>query len=346
METGTMENAPIIIAHRGFSGQRPEHTRAAYELAITQGADYVEPDVVATADGALVIRHENEISGTTDIADRPEFADRRTIKTVDGVRHDGWFTEDFTVAELKTLRALERIPQLRPQNTAYNGEAILTFDELLQLVAQANQHRERKVGVYVETKHPTYFDSLGWGLNDMLIDELEARDANAGDPSVVIQSFETTNLRQLRSRTPAFLVQLMSPSGAPADLIAQNDSRTYVDLASADGLDFVADYADGIGPNKTMVLARNTDDSLGESTGLVGRAHAAGLDVHIWTMRDENQFLPADLRWGDDPADYGNIAAESWMYWDEGVDGVFADSTTTAVVARRDWIAGHRPMEQ
>lgn len=338
---------PLIIAHRGFSGRRPEHTRAAYELAIAEGADYVEPDVVATADGVLVIRHENEISGTTDVAEREEFADRRRTKIVDGVEHEGWFTEDFTLTELRTLRTRERLPRVRPHNTDFDGQQpILTFAELLDLVGQANHQRQEPVGVYVETKHPSYFNELGISLNDLLVDDLAAHGFDGDDARVVIQSFETGNLRRLRPRSSAFLVQLMSPSGAPADFIAQADQRTYQDLATGDGLDFIAGYADGIGPHKSMVLGRNADDSLGSSTGLVQRAHAAGLDVHIWTMRDENQFLPDDLRWGDDPAGHGNIAAELWAYWDEGVDGVFCDFTTSGVAARADWLAARHPAAQ
>lgn len=345
--TGSMATEPLVIAHRGFSGKRPEHTRAAYELAISAGADYIEPDVVASADGVLMVRHENQISGTTDVADRPEFADRRTVKDVDGVRHDGWFTEDFTAAELLTLRAKERIPQLRPNNADFDGEqAMLTFEQLLQLAEQANERRDTPVGVYVETKHPTYFAGIGIDLNDLLIDDLDNRGFNSPDSPVVVQSFESENLRQLRARTPAFLVQLMSPSGAPADFVARGDARTYADLATSDGLEFIVSYADGIGPNKVMVLARTDDGSLGPSTGLVARSHAAGLQVHIWTMRDENQFLPTDLQWGDDAAGYGNIAAELWAYFDEGVDGVFADFTTTAVAARRDWVASRHLGEQ
>ena len=285
---------PLIIAHRGVPGQRLEHTRPSYLLAIEQGADYIEPDVVSTSDGVLVVRHENEISGTTDVADHPEFADRHTTKIVDGNSRTGWFTEDFTVAELKVLRCKERIPDLRPGNVALNGvEPILTLDEVLEIAEAGTAERGSAVGVYIETKHPTYFESVGISLNDLLVESLERRGFNDGSATVVIQSFESANLRAMRPRTPAMLVQLMSGRGAPADFVAAGDPRTYEALRTDEGLAFIAEYADAIGPLKDLVVDRDRG-----ATGLVERAHAAGLDVHVWTMRNENNFLPPAMRVG------------------------------------------------
>ncbi len=326
---------PLVIAHRGVPGERLEHTRPSYLLAIEQGADFIEPDVVSTSDRILVVRHENEIDGTTDVSDRPEFADRKATKVVDGVSHTGWFTEDFTLAELKTLRCKERIPDLRPGNVALAGtEEILTLDEVLDIAEDAG--REAPVGVYIETKHPSYFEGRGISLNDLLIETLERRGFNDPDATVVIQSFESANVRALRPRTPAILVQLMSVEGQPADFTVTGDSRTYDDLRSADGLAFVAEYADAIGPYKELVVAPGVGP-----TGLVERAHNAGLDVHIWTMRNENNFLPTNLRKGTVMADHGDALSEYLAFFDAGVDGVFSDFTSTAVQARSQWLQSH-----
>jgi glycerophosphoryl diester phosphodiesterase len=285
-------NTPIVIAHRGASAHRPEHTLAAYELAIELGADFIEPDVVATRDGVLVARHENEISGTTDVAERPEFADRRAVKEVDGHRKEGWFTEDFTAEELRTLRARERLPELR--GTAYDGRfAIPTLEEVVALAARAG------VGVYPETKHPTYFAGLGLALEPPLLAALEG----FGGP-VFIQSFEAGNLRALRSQTDHPLVRLTA--GAAPDVAE------------------IAGHADAIGPHKDQVIPRAQDGSLGEPTSLVADAHAAGLLVHPWTFRPEPEFLPAGLDGGQ----------ELDRFLALGVDGVFADDPGAAVAAR------------
>jgi glycerophosphoryl diester phosphodiesterase len=321
---------PVLIAHRGVPGLRLEHTRPSYELAIEAGADYIEPDLVCTRDGVLVVRHENEISGTTDVADRPVFADRRTTKVVDGKTLTGWFTEDFTLDELKSLRTKERLHDLRPRNQALDGrEPILTFEEVLDIAARANAGRSDPVGVYPETKHPTYFRSIGLDLDDRLLAALEARDLNRVDAStpVVIQSMETGNLRGLRPRTPLPLVQLMEKKGAPYDLKASGDARTYRDLTRAEDLAEIATYADGIGPHKNLVMGLDRQDRLAGPTGLVGRAHDAGLFVHVWTMRDEARFRPQGL----------DAVDEYVAYFDAGVDGVFTDFTPTAVGARERW---------
>ena len=326
----------LVIGHRGASGYRPEHTLAAYELAARMGADYIEPDVVSTADGVLVARHENEISGTTDVAERPEFADRRTTRTIDGVELTGWFTEDFTLAELRTLRAVERLPEVREENTLYDGlYQVPTLDEVLELREELSRELRREIGVYVETKHPTYFDGIDLSLEEPLLEDLdEAGLDDQGDP-VFVQSFETANLRELDEVVDVRLVQLMSSTGAPADLVAAGDPRTYVDLATAEGLAGIGEYADGVGPDKNLVIPREDDGTLGEPTSFVADAHAADLLVHPYTFRNENEFLPADLRDpGEEPSDYGQAIDEQLAYWEAGVDGLFTDNPDTGVVSR------------
>ena len=318
---------PIIIAHRGTSGERPEHTLESYGRAIDQGADYVEPDLVLTRDGVLVARHENEISGTTDVADHPEFADRRATKIIDGVEMTGWFTEDFTLAELRTLRARERLPQLRVANTAFDGlYQIPTFEEIIRLVRAREAETGRTIGIYPETKHPSYFASIGLPHEGPLLELLARYGYDSADDALFIQSFEVGNLVALNGKTNLRLIQLVDASGHPAD----RPDLSYDRMMSADGLTVVAAYADGIGPAKDMLIARNPDGSLGQSTGLVSRAHAAGLDVHPWTFRRENYFLPANLRSGDDPRGVGDLAAEIRAFIAEGVDGFFTDNPVVA----------------
>ncbi|MBA3419304.1 MAG: glycerophosphodiester phosphodiesterase [Geodermatophilaceae bacterium] len=327
---GGITSEPLVIAHRGASGYRPEHTLAAYELAIRMGTDYIEPDLVSTKDGVLVARHENEISTTTDVADRPVFANRRTTKIVDGVSFTGWFTEDFTLAELKQLRAKERLPDIRPNNTIYDGRfRIPTLQEIIDLAVRY------RVGIYPETKHPTYFDSIGLSLEEPLVATLRANGLNRPDSEVFIQSFETTNLRQLNRVIDVPLVQLIGGTGAPYDLVAAGSALTYDDLATPAGLRRIAGYADGIGPDKNRIVPRDAAGFLLEPTALVDNAHRAGLLVHPYTFRAENTFLPADFRIGTDPARYGDIAAEYELFFSLGVDGVFADQPDIAVYARR-----------
>jgi glycerophosphoryl diester phosphodiesterase len=324
---------PIVIAHRGASGERPEHTLAAYGLAIEQGADFVEPDLVLTKDGVLVCRHENEISGTTDIASRPEFAGRKTSKTIDGREVAGWFTEDLTLAELKTLRARERLPQLRPGNAAHDGRfEVPTFAELLAFVRAREKAVGRKIGVYPETKHPSYFASIGLDFDAPLLAELRrAGYANRRDP-VFIQSFEVSNLKRLRGKTKLRLVQLIGEANTgPADL----SGLGYDTMLTDNGLRQVARYADGIGPEKTRIVPRDADGRRLPPTDLVARAHKARLTVHVWTVRAENHFLPVDLRRGPDPRAHGNVTAELKQLYAAGVDGVFSDFPRLAVEARR-----------
>lgn len=321
---------PLLIAHRGASADRPEHTLMAYRLAIAQGADVIEPDLVATKDGHLVARHENEISATTDVAEKPAFAARRTTKTIDGVTLEGWFTEDFTLAELKTLRARERLPQLRPANTAYDGqETIPTFDEILALVKAEEARLGRRIGLYPETKHPSHFRSLGLPLEEPILAALtRAGYAEKSDP-VFIQSFEAGNLEALRPRTRLRLIQLMAAEGGPPD----RPGTSYRQMSTPAGLKALATHVDGIGVERGMVIPRGADGRLGPPTSLVADAHAAGLAVHVWTFRPENYFLPAEFRAGENPVDRGAAADEIRAFLKAGIDGLFSDSTPDAVKA-------------
>ena len=335
--TRTHHQSVTVFAHRGASGYRPEHTLAAYALAIKLGADYIEPDLVSTKDGVLVARHETEISGTTDVADHPEFAQRKTTKTVDGIPETGWFTEDFTLRELKTLRAKERLPAVRPGNTQYDGRyEIPTFDEVLALAKVEGRKYHRKIGVAPETKHPTYFRSIGLPLEQPLLRSLSRAGLNSRHAKVVIQSFETGNLRRLARQTRVQLVQLTSATGAPYDLVAAGSRRTYADIMSPAGLRDVATYADWLGPDKNSIIPRDAKGFLKTATPLVKNAHRAGLKVVAYTFRDENQFLPTDFRDGTDPNTKGDIFGELQAFFETGLDGVFADYTDSADVAR-DW---------
>ncbi len=327
-----IQSSPVVIAHRGASAHRPEHTLLSYEAAIAMGADYIEPDLVSTRDHVLVARHENEISGTTDVAGRPEFADRHVTRTIDGRAVTGWFTEDFTLAELRTLRARERVPGLRPGNTAFDGLAqIPTFEEVVRLA------REHGVGVYPETKHPTYFAAIGLPLEEPLLDVLD----RYGVRKAYIQSFETANLRELSGRTDLPLIQLVAAGGAPYDWVVAGDGRTYDDLVTPQGLREVAGYARGIGADTRRVLPTGPDGRLAEATTLVADAHRERLEVHVWTVRNENAQLPVDFRLGDPGSPRYDQATGDVMGWlsrllDLGVDGAFCDDPAMgrAVVSR------------
>lgn len=322
---------PIVIAHRGASAYRPEHTLAAYQLAIEQGADFIEPDLVMTKDHVLVCRHENEISQTTNVADHPEFADRRKAKTVDGVEGLGWWVEDFTLAELKTLRARERIPQLRPHNTEYNDEfEIPTFAEALAL---ARQHGR---GTYPELKHPTFLREQGVDPVPAFIGAVREAGGQSAADIMYVQCFEVGAIRTLAEMSSIRwqCVQLASAEGGPWD---QRDT-TYAAMLAGDGLARIADYARGIGVEKPLVIPRDASNNLTTPTDLVARAHAANLVVHAWTFRPENFFLPASLRTGRIAADYqlqhGNLDAELRAFYAAGLDGVFSDDPAAAVAAR------------
>ena len=316
----------LVIAHRGASAWRPEHTLAAYRKAIEDGADIIEPDLVCTRDGVLVARHENEISGTTNVADVSAFASRRTTRVVDGQTLTGWFTEDFTLAELKTLRARERIPALRPHNTAWNDQLeIPTLAEVMALAREMSVQTGRAIGLYPETKHPSYFRSLGLPQEKALLQMLETQWIHTdGCGPVFIQSFETTNLRTLRQHIgqdhPVIrLVQLLGQDAAqPFDWTLQQDVRGYAELMSKAGLHEIAAYADAIGPDKHALQAH---------PDLVRQAHAAGLLVHPYTFRPENAFLPAGLRGpgGDAARHPEGLLAELRSALDAGIDGLFID---------------------
>jgi glycerophosphoryl diester phosphodiesterase len=315
--SGTAMAEPLIIAHRGDSGERPEHTLAGYERAIDQGADFIEPDLALTKDGVLVVRHENEISGTTDVADHPEFADRKATKKIDGTEITGWFTEDFTLAELRTLRARERLAQVRTANRRFDGlYQIPTFEEVIKLAQAKEAETGRRIGLYPETKHPTYFASIGLPHEAALLAMLEKYGYTAADDPVFIQSFEVGNLKLLRGKTRLRLIQLVASEGGPPDM----PGVTYADMMTPEGLKAVAGYADGIGPSFDMVIHLDGADS-----GLVASAHAAGLQVHPWTLRAENMFLPKPFQVGDDPAAHGNFAGAVKAVAATGVDAMFSD---------------------
>ena len=327
---------PIVIGHRGSPAYRPEHTIASYTLAIEMGADYIEPDLVFTKDGQLVVRHEPDIGATTTVADHPEFASRRTTRTIDGVVYPNtWFTFDFTLAELKTLRAKERLPLVRPQNTALDGLfEIPTFQQVIDLA------KAKGVGIYPETKHPTFFRSLGFSFDAPLLGTLRRNGLDRRGAKVFIQSFEVGNLQRLARETRLPLIQLIDAAGAPADFVASGDPRTYDDLVTRKGLAGIAAYADGIGPDKSRIVAGNSAGTpLGRPTTLVPDAHRAGLLVHPFTFRPENNFLPADFRAGNPSSpEYlharGDQPAELALYYKLGVDGLFADNADTAVAVR------------
>jgi glycerophosphoryl diester phosphodiesterase len=317
--------APLVIAHRGASGYRPEHTRSAYLLAIELGADAIEPDIVATSDRVLVLRHENEISGTTDVAEHPEFASRRTTKLVDGEELTGWFTEDFTWAELSTLRATERLPRLRKANRAFD-EPILRLVDLLDILDAA----DRRVALVAEIKHASYFESIGLPLDELFAAELAAA-GWTGDPRLTVESFELTVLGQLRARgIGGRLVFLLEASGSPAD----DPSHPFADYLAPDGLAALAAEVDGISVDKQLLLRSDVAGNAIDVTDLVDRAHAAGLTVFCWTLRAENTFLAKNLRIGRSSAAFGDWRREYRMIMASGIDGVFADQPDLAVEAR------------
>jgi len=322
-----MSAPPLIIAHRGASGHRPEHTLEAYELAIEMGADFIEPDLVITKDGVLLARHESELSKTTDVADHPELAGRRTTKRIDGREITGWFSEDLTFAEITTLRARERHPF---RSHEHDGRfKIPTFSEVLDLASNRSRETGRTIGVYPETKHPSYFRSLGLPLEEPLVAALRDKGYSGRQAPVFIQSFETANLQALRQQTDLPLVQLLDSHGRPWDLAAAGDPRTYADLATPQGLAAIAGYADGIGPNKRLIVPVGPSAELLPPTSLVADAHRAGLAVHVWTFRNEDTFLPPG---------YGGVPEREYeQFFDLDVDGVFSDFTAVAVYVRDAW---------
>lgn len=324
--------APLVIAQGGAAGERPEHTLLAYSRAIELGADYIAADLVITGDGVLVCRSTNELSQTTDVGARPEFRARRTVKPIDGRPRVGWFSEDFTLAELRTLRAKEGLPRLRPENTAFDGqEAVPTLEEVLDLASRMGRERARPVGVYATLKHPSYFRGVGLPLEQALIAALEGAGLNIAGSPMVVGAFEVESLRTLRPLTPVALAQFIAAEGGPYDPELVGPSRPYLEMAKPDGLAEIAGYAQVLAPEKTLLLPRNLQGRSRAPTRLVGDAHAAGLIVHPWTFRAENQFLPFEHRRGSDPADRGDLTAELMEAIALSVDGLFTDNPAYAL---------------
>ncbi|QFT76029.1 glycerophosphodiester phosphodiesterase family protein [Erythrobacter sp. THAF29] len=321
------EGDPIVIAHRGASGERPEHTLAAYELAIEQGADYIEPDLVVTKDLVLVSRHENELSGTTDVASREEFEDRRRDKMIDGQRIAGWFAEDFTLAELRTLRAKERVPNARPGNVRYDGlYQVPTLAEIVKLKRAKEAETGRSIGLYPELKHPTFLlEEAGIDVVDLLLRELRDLGIGPEDP-IYIQSFEVGVLQRLNRRSDYKLVQLIRDEGGPAD---EPDMR-YSEMISPSGLEEITAYADAIGPWLGHVVRPD-----GSITSLVADAKKVGLKVHPWTLRKENGFLPAALQGSGGPSADGGYRALWRAAISSGADGFFTDNVKEFVELAR-----------
>lgn len=340
--TGHAVAGPIVIGHRGAPGYVPEHTLAGYALAVFQGADFIEPDLVSTKDGHLIARHENILDETTNVADHPEFANRRTEKVLDGFRVTAWWSEDFTLAEIKTLRAKERIPNQRPANTRLDGQLeVPTLQEVIDLAKALEKVTGRKIGIYPETKHPTYFDRLGLSLEEPLVKILHKNGYEGKRDRVFIQSFEISNLKKLRHMTNIPLVQLFGgPAARPFDVADAGGTLTYGQMATAEGLAEIATYADGVGPEKSYVIPRvsgNLDPA--NATNFVRNAHAVGLKVHPYTFRVENAFLPVNLRSSLDPNARGDLEAEIRAYLDAGIDGFFTDNSDAGVKARDAFLA-------
>ncbi|MYR46017.1 glycerophosphodiester phosphodiesterase [Streptomyces sp. SID5910] len=332
---------PTVIGHRGASGYRPEHTLGSYELALDMGADIVEAgDLVPTKDGHLVCRHEPEIGGTTDVADHPEFAGRKRTKLLDGVSTTGWFTEDFTLAELKTLRATERIPANRPHNTLYDGRwEIPTFEEVLRWQDEQTRRRGKQVWIYPEIKHPTYFRKLGLATEERLARLLRRHGKDGKNAPVIIQSFEPTSIQRMNKLVGNPLAVLLSGANSrPWDFVETGDPRTTADLVTPAGLKEIASYAQGIGPTLDLIIPKDSAGRLTEPTTLVRDAHRAGLILHPYTMRNENPFLPAEFRKGSDPDAYGDAFGAFHTYFATGIDGVFTDNPDTGVLAREDFV--------
>ncbi|RRS00119.1 glycerophosphodiester phosphodiesterase family protein [Glycomyces terrestris] len=309
------DSDPIVIAHRGASGYLPEHTLEAYALAVDLGADVIEPDLVLTKDGELLARHEPVLDETTDIAQHPEFADRKTTKLIDGVPVTGFFADDFTLAELKTLRAEERLPSVRPQSAAHDGEfELVTYDEVLDFV----DGLDRRVITYPEMKHPSYYEDKGMSIEDALADLLEERRLDKKRSPVWIQSFEYQSLLNIAERVDNRIGLNIDGQGEIPDA----------------ELDEYAETLDTVSLNKNRIVPRDANGYLLEPTDVVERAHERGLDVHVWTFRNENQFLPADFRQGSGGATWGDFEAEYELFYSLGVDAVFSDYPDKAIAAR------------
>lgn len=341
--------APIVIGHRGASAYRPEHTAMSYKLAIQMGADFIEPDLVMTKDGVLVARHENEIGRTTDVASHPEFADRKATRAIDGETFTGWFVEDFTLAELKTLRSRERRPEARPGSARYDGrESVFTLQEIID-IAKAGAARGRPVGLYVELKNPDYFRRIGLPMEKALIDVLAANGLNTADAPVIIQSFFPSALIALRQMTPIKLMFLVNSQPPPASILAANHIARWSDVWSPDGLKKIAAFADIVGPETQIILPRDAEGRSLPPSAFVADAHAAGLKVHVWSVNPENLDLPVDLRCGDPTKpgfDHrsGDVQTEARRLFAQGIDGAFSDAPDMLAKVRSEgpkaWAAG------
>lgn len=329
---------PTVIAHRGASGYVPEHTLGSYALAITMGADYVEPDLVMTKDGHLIARHDSELSQTTDVSHITEFALRKRTQTIDGQEVTGWFTEDFTLAEIKALRCMERIPDIRPGNARINGSfTIPTFQEIIDLVKSMQHSQHRQIGLYPEIKHSTHYKRLGLPMEQLVVDTFHRNGYTGSQAPVYIQSFEVNNLKELKNLTQLRLLQLYESDKLkqPYDQFVLGTGLTYGDMANPGGLKEVAKYAAAVGPDKTYIIPRNSENRLGTPTNFVTDAHMVGLKVHPYTFRAENTFLPVEFRSGDltDSA-IGDLSAELLAYFATGIDGLFSDQPDVPIRVR------------
>ncbi|MFE9569801.1 glycerophosphodiester phosphodiesterase [Streptomyces sp. NPDC006692] len=330
---------PYVIGHRGTAGYRPEHTLGSYQHALDLGAHVIEQDLVPTKDGHLVCRHENDISATTNVGDHPEFAARRTTKSVDGTAVTGWFTEDFTLAELKTLRAKERIPGNRRHNTLYDGRwDVPTFEEVLRWAQEQGRRLGRRIWLHSETKHPTYFRGIGLPLEDRVAGLLRRYGRHRADSPQFLESFEPSSIQRLAELVDTPSVVLLSNAGTkPWDFVASGDPRTVDDLVKPEGLRWIASYAQGIGPTLDLIIPKDAAGKLTRPTALVRDAHRQGLILHPYTMRNENTFLPADFRRGTDPNAYGDAFGAFKTYFATGIDAVFSDNADTALLAAADF---------
>lgn len=342
----TARARPQIYGHRGAPGAVPENTLGSYALAASMGVDFIEFDLVCSRDGVLVDRHEPNLADSTDVAHRAEFADRWRAIEVAGRREEGWFTIDFTLEELKSLRATEPLKSLRPHTeeaalSSWGDWRIPTLDEILALRAQVSDERGWELGVIPEIKHSSLFHVLGHDPEAALLAALERAGVSDSGPLVRIESFELGNLVRLRRELGwgGTLVFLAEDSGRPLDHVLSGDPRTYADLLTRASLERLAQTVDAIGPSKHLVIGRTAEGRLAEPTSLVADAHDAGLEVTPWTFRAENHFLPADLRIGSDPARHGDYAAELTAYFDAGVDAVFCDQPADAVRVRDAYLA-------
>ncbi|XP_059049408.1 uncharacterized protein LOC131844512 [Achroia grisella] len=337
VEREVSECNPLVIAHRGASGYVPEHTLGSYTLALIMGADYIEPDLVMTQDGYLVIRHDNELGQTTDVAEHPEFADRHKNKTVDGIELTGWFTEDFNLTEIKTLRAIERIPNIRPGNARMDGSfSVLTFQEIIDLAKDFQHVQKRVIGIYPEIKHSTHFRRLGLPMEQLVVDTLHKNGYTGSESPVYIQSFEVNNLKELKNITDIRLLQLYDEKSIqPFDQRELGTGLTYGDMATPEGLKEVAKYAYAVGPDKSYIIPRDSNNRLDKETSFVNDAHNVGLKVHPYTFRAENAFLPANFQSdNNDPDAIGDIKSEIETFLAAGIDGLFSDQPDIPVRVR------------